>query len=74
VRSPRNYQPPHIPRNDRPLITLTVRPLCSVACKIPLRLAAGSTDALNEPSCFSALFAQITFPKEYEVVLEPALK
>jgi hypothetical protein len=30
--------------------------------------------ALNEPSGFGALFAQITFPKEYEVVLEPALE
>jgi hypothetical protein len=29
---------------------------------------------LNEPSGFGALFAQITFPKEYEVMLEPALK
>ena len=29
---------------------------------------------LNEPTSFSALFAQITFPKEYEIVFEPALK
>jgi hypothetical protein len=29
---------------------------------------------LDESSGHSALFAQITFPKEYEVVLEPALE
>ena len=35
---------------------------------------SGVAAALDEPSGYSALFAQITFPKEYEVVLEPALK
>jgi hypothetical protein len=42
----------------------------------PLGPAAsgGIAAGLDESSGYSALFAQITFPKEYEVVLEPALE
>ena len=79
VRSPQTtLNHLHIPRLAKflsvPVDHLDSGYLCSTACEIPLRPAAGFTGDLNEPSCFSAFFAQITFPKEYEVVLKPALK
>jgi hypothetical protein len=42
----------------------------------PLRTRglSGIAAGLDESSGHSALFAQVTFPKEYEVVLEPALE
>jgi hypothetical protein len=38
------------------------------------RGSSGIVAGLDESSGHSALFAQIAFPKEYEVVLEPALE
>src|SRR6266478_1565361 len=39
-----------------------------------LLVRIGIANTLNKLASFSALFAQITFPEEYEIVFEPALK